>query len=157
MELHEVISMVANVATAAMLMFTVVTYMQTSKRAKRESTINAYKKLQKTVLSNLNSFTPSEIRRIVENPKSLEYVKVGELLAEIEHFCVGINQGIYDLHTFYKLSHGYFDSDRGMIKPRIEPILESKLKNAKEDYYCNLHDVWRKMEKIEQRQRKRGK
>lgn len=64
-------------------------------------------------------------------------------MARIEHFCVGLNQKIYDFDTVYELAHGYFD---GSLKIRIKPILDKKQKNTAHDYYANIHGVLAKME-----------
>jgi hypothetical protein len=53
----------------------------------------------------------------------------------------------HDFDTFYRMSHGYFDSNKGLLKPRLMPLLEVKLSSAKEDYFENLHRVWEKMDK----------
>ena len=98
-------------------------------------------------MSKINKWLPSEIKKATENKISEDYKELSGYLAEIERFCVGINEGIYDFDTFYRLSHGYFDSNKGLLKPRLMPLLEVKLSNAKEDYFENLHRVWEKMDK----------
>ena len=68
-------------------------------------------------------------------------------LAEINRFCIGINEKTYDFDIFYKIAHGYFDSDRGTLKPRLLPLFEAKLAYAKEDYFSDLHHVWARMDR----------
>ena len=133
--------------SAATLVFGVITYYRDSKRNAKKDTLEAYQLLQETTLSKINLWLPSEIRKATEDKKSDAYKELSGYLAEIERFCVGINVGIYDFNTFYELAHGYFDSDKGLLKPRLMPLLEVKLENAKEDYFVNLHKVWKRMER----------
>lgn len=95
----------------------------------------------------MNTYRPDEIRNICADNKSADYKKVSGYLARIEHFCVGLNQGIYDKNTFYALSHGYFDGHQ--IRKRIEPMIESKnsSKNSKEQFYNDTMSVLTWMDK----------
>ena len=133
--------------TAASVVFGAYTYYRDSKRKTKQDTLEAYTDLQRSTLSKINLWMPSEIKEATEDKKSDGYKELSAYLAEIERFCVGINEGIYDFDTFYKLSHGYFDSEIGLLKPRLLPLLEAKSDNAKEDYFANLHKVWERMEK----------
>ena len=138
---------IAVVISVVVFIFGVYTYHRDAKRKAKQDTLEAYERLQAGALSKINLWLPSEIRKATEDKKSNGYKELSGYLAEIERFCVGINERIYDFDTFYKLSHGYFDSDKGMLKPRLLPLLETKLENAKEDYFENLHKVWERMEK----------
>ena len=133
--------------TAASVVFGAYTYYRDSKRKTKQDTLEAYTDLQRSTLSKINLWMPSEIKEATEDKKSDGYKELSSYLAEIERFCIGINEGIYDFDTFYKLSHGYFDSEIGLLKPRLLPLLEAKSDNAKEDYFANLHKVWERMEK----------
>lgn len=116
-------------------------------RSKKQATLETYKVLQEEVLSKINQYRPQEIKEICEENNSEEYKTISGYLARIELFCVGITDGIYDLETFYKIAHGYFDGERGMLKVRILPILETKLRSASKDYFKNIHEVWELMDK----------
>ena len=142
-----IIAAIADVATAASVIIGIFIYKRDSKRTAQKDTLEAYSNLQHSALSKINLWLPSEIKEATEDKKSDAYKELGGYLAEIERFCTGINCGIYDFDTFYSLSHGYFDSEKGMLKPRLLPLLEVKLENAKEDYYENLHKVWEMMDK----------
>ena len=143
------IDTLALIISALAFVFAALSYYLDTRRKAKLETLNAYRLLQKSALDHINQWTPSEIRKAVQDKRSEEYKQLSGYLAEIEHFCVGLNTRIYDYKTFYNLAHGYFDSDRGMLKPRLLPLLETKQKNAKEDYYANLHRVWARMEKSE--------
>lgn len=115
-------------------------------RQKKQATIDAYNLLQCQVLDKLNAYRPADIKGIVNDRNSEDYRKLSGYLARIEHFCVGLTNGIYDYETFYALAHGYFDSEKGMLMSRILPIVEKKSGNVETDYFENLHAVWKKME-----------
>lgn len=110
---------------------------------RKSATLEAYNRLQAEVFDPLNSYTPMEISDICEDTKSVEYKVLSGYLARIEHFCIGVNEKIYDKGVFYKMAHGYFDGH--ILYQRIEPILMSK-KNA-EQYYSNTYSVLEQMNK----------
>lgn len=138
---------IASLITAVIAVFGVYTYFKDSRRKAQQATLEAYTVLQNSTLSKINLWSPSEIREAAEDKQSDGYKELESYLAEIEHFCVGINEEIYDFETFYQLAHGYFDSDRGKLKPRLLPLLKVKLENANEDYFSNLHKVWERMDR----------
>ena len=122
------------------------------KREKKQATLDAYNKLQAEVFDVVNGFEPRKIREAYENRDREIITTMDSALARVEHFCVGLETGIYDFDTFYSLSHGYFDQwddgrKRGKLYNRLLPVLEVKSADPKEDYYQNLHAVWMKMEK----------
>lgn len=65
--------------------------------------------MQEQGLDRLNDYHPENVKEIIKNEESNEYKEVSKILARIEHFSAGINEGIYDLNTLYELAHGYFD------------------------------------------------
>ena len=87
----------------------------------------------------------------VETADSAGYLRLEDALARIEHFCVGINKDVYDFETFYQMSHGYFDFK---LQRKLKPLLEKKLNkhDGAEDFYNNLHNVWKRMSKRSARQ-----
>lgn len=135
------------------LFFSVFTYVITVRRNRKQATLDAYNCLQEQVFDRLNQYTPSEIREIAKNNRSSEYKTISGLTARIEHFCVGVNQGIYDFKTMYELAHGYFDA--AFLRVRIDPLLEKKHQNTSYDYYSNIHSVWAKMDQQTKKQSKR--
>lgn len=147
----EIIELIFGAITAGGVLFGVITYFRDSRRKTKHDTLDAYSALQENTLSKINQYPPSEIREATEDKQSALYKELSGYLAEIERFCVGINERIYDFDTFYELAHGYFESDRGLLKPRLLPLLEAKLKSAKEDYFFNLHKIWKRMEEQAQK------
>ena len=113
--------------------FTLYTFIWTKVRDRKQATLEAYNRLQEQVLDHLNT-------------RSEEYKQISAYVARIEHFCVGVNQKIYDRNVVYELAQGYLD---GTIKSRIEPMIEKKSRFG-HDYYANIHQFsigWRRHEK----------
>ena len=127
--------------------FGVYTYYNDKKRTAQRDTLEAYTELQMNTFNKLNTWLPSEIKEAAEDKTSDGFKELGGYLADIERFCVGINEGIYDFDTFYKISHGYFDNDRGGLITKLVPIIEVKNNYADQDYFSNIHKVWNDMEK----------
>ena len=75
----------------------------------------------------------------MKHTTSKEYNEVSGYIARIEHFCVGVNQEIYDRKTVYELAHGYFDGKK--LRSRMEPVIDQKNQGADKDYYENIHKV----------------
>ena len=123
----------------------VYTYFRDSGRKLCSETMAEYGRLQKEVFDQLNDWTgPDQVAEAADSPGSHGHTEINNALAKIEHFCVGLNRGVYDFETFYQLSHGYFDYKLQWL---LEPLIDKKLNahGAKEDYYNNLHKVWKRM------------
>lgn len=132
------LSITALVISLLSAIFTGYTFFWTARRDCKQATLDAYNRLQEQALDALNGYMPAAIREIVKDQKSEEYKKISAYVARIGHFCVGVNQKIYDRKTIYELAHGYFD--RG-LKSRIEPIIDRKNQSGR-DYYENIHKVY---------------
>ena len=142
--METILSIIAIVLSVISGCFALYSFAWTARRDRKQSTLDAYNQLQEQALDNLNYYRPTEIIEIAKKPRSDEYKKVSAYIARIEHFCVGVNQGIYDPETVYALAHGYLD---GSIKKRIEPIICSKNQYGGNDYYENIHQVYNWMAK----------
>ena len=119
-----ILSLIAIVISLISGCYAAYTFVWTNTRDRKQATLEAYNRLQSEVFDNLNLYRPSEIVLICGDNKSEKYKLLSGYVARIEHFCVGLNSGIYDKNTFYALSHGYFDGDQ--IKNRIMPLIENK-------------------------------
>lgn len=115
-----IVALVSGIVAAASVVFSVITYNRTVKHDRKQATLEAYNRLQSEVFDNLNTYTPAQIRNICDEPTSAEYKTISGYLARIEHFCVGVNEKIYDEDIFYAMAHGYFDGYQ--LKKRIEPL-----------------------------------
>lgn len=133
-----IIALVSTVVAVVSVVFSVITYNRTVKHDRKQATLEAYNRLQTEVFDNLNTYTPAQIRTICSDPQSSNYKILSGYLARIEHFCVGVNEEIYDEDIFYAMAHGYFDGHQ--LKKRIEPLLESKniSNNSQQMYYVNI-------------------
>ena len=126
--------------------FALYSFLWTARRDRRQATLEAYNRLQTEVFDALNHYRPSEIEEICGDNRSAEYKKISGYLARIEHFCVGINEDIYDRDTFYALAHGYFDGPQ--IRRRIGPLIQQKNSgNTGEVFYNDTLEVLEWMEK----------
>ena len=146
-----ILSITALVISVVSGAFALYTFIWTAQRDRKQATLDAYNRLQEQVFDRLSLWTRREIIIICEDKKSEKYKKLSAYIARIEHFCVGVNQGIYDRKTVYELSHGYLD---GAIKDRIVPVIMRKndfgkehSKNSEEvDFFENIHKVYAWME-----------
>ncbi len=144
------LSAIACIISLLSLFLTLYTFHWTVRRDQKQNTLDAYNQLQCQALDYINLYKPSQIGEIAQNPRSDEYKKLGSYVARIEHFCVGVNQKIYDANVVYELAHGYFD---GSLKRRIKPIIDCKNQSG-EDYYANIHAVYAWMERETQNRSK---
>ena len=131
--------------------FSLITYRKSIIHDRQQATLDAYNQLQEQALDHLNYYVPTRVAEIAKDPRSEEYKKISAYIARIEHFCVGVNQKIYDEKTVYELAHGYLDSS---IKKRIEPIIEKKNKFG-HDYYANIHQVYDWMDAETEKRKKK--
>ena len=148
-----VIAIVSAVLAIVSAGFSCFTYFRNVVHDRRRDTLDAYNTLQNEAFDKLNRIKPTNIREIAENPRSDSYKTVSGYIARIEHFCAGVNLGIYDRKTVYTLAHGYLDGN--MILSRINPIIEKKHRNAEKDYYENIHKVLAWMQKENEKQKKK--
>ena len=131
--------------------FSLITYRKSIVHDRQQATLDAYNQLQEQALDHLNYYMPEAIKEITKNPRSEDFKKISAYIARIEHFCVGVNQKIYDRKTVYELAHGYFD---GGLKTRIEPIIERKNRFG-HDYYANILEVYNWMGKETEKRKKK--
>ena len=155
--MSETLSLVIAISSALLAMasavFSCFTYFKNVRHDRRRDTLEAYNRLQNEVFDKLNQMKPSDIQEIARNPRSAEYKTVSGYIARIEHFCAGVNLGIYDRKTIYTLANGYLDGNT--ILSRINPIIEKKHRSAEKDYYENIHMVLAWMRKKNAKDRKR--
>lgn len=151
--METILSIIAIVLSVISGGFSLYSFVWTARRDRKQATLDAYNQLQEQAFDKLNVYAPEAIREIAKDPKSEAYKTVSGYIAQIEHFCVGVNQNIYDRRTVYALAHGYLDGY--VLKRRIEPIIDKKQSGASEDYYENIHTVlaWMKKES-DQRKKK---
>ena len=145
------LSIIAIVLSIASGGFTLYTFYWTAARDRKQATLEAYNRLQTEVFDPLNTYSPDEIEEICEDTKSMEYKILSGYLARIEHFCVGINNRIYDDKLFYSMAHGYFDGH--LLRKRVEPILDAKnaISFNNELFYVNWYSIIEWMEETQKK------
>ena len=151
--METILSIIAIVLSVISGGFSLYSFVWTARRDRKQATLDAYNQLQEQAFDKLNTYAPAAIREVAKDSKSEEYKTVSGYIARIEHFCVGVNQNIYDRRTVYALAHGYLDGQ--VLKRRMEPIIDKKQIGASEDYYENIHAVLSWMEKESQKRKKK--
>lgn len=152
--MEDYVSVAAFVLSLFSAFFSLYTFVWTKKRDRKQATLEAYNRLQEQVLDHLNLYMPKQVEEIAKNPRSEDYKQISAYIARIEHFCVGVNQKIYDRRVVYELAQGYLD---GTIKNRIQPIIEKKNRSG-HDYYANIHRFyeWMEMMRKEREEQQNG-
>lgn len=137
--MESTLSILAIIISAFTFLFSFYTFRWTARRDRKQATLDAYNTLQNEGFDKLNPLMPSEIQETMKHTTSKEYNEVSGYIARIKHFCVGVNQEIYDRKTVYELVHGYFDGKK--LRSRMEPVIDQKNQGADKDYYENIHKV----------------
>lgn len=126
------------------LCFSLFTWYRALIHDRKKDTLDAFNVLQQQALDPLQSYTRARIREIAEDSRSEEYRIVSTYLARIEHFCVGVEQKVYDQRIVWELSEGFLN--RGVYE-KLKPIIEHK--NQQKNYYRNFLAVVEKMNREE--------
>lgn len=107
-----------------------------------EATIRAYETLQKEVFYDLK-YEPQKLSdEYLETSASREAVKY---LDRIEHFCLGVNEGIYSLKLLYKLDGPYIVEQYSLWVPFI---IAKRKRRKKPDMYVEFEKVAKGIQKI---------
>ena len=126
--------------------FSLVTYFRTIIHDRKKATLEAFNVLQDQVFDQINQYSPKEIAEYMKHPTDKQYKILSGYMARIEHFCVGVENNIYDKKTVYELAHGYLDGK--VLWSRLSPIMEAKNNDfQKEDYFENIHKTMKWMDK----------
>lgn len=138
--------------TFLLALFTLVNgleeYKKDTKRKAQQDTIDAYIRLQKEVLSQISKLRPKEVKLFCNNTTCEQYKIFTEYLIEIECFCIGLEEGIYDKEVFFSLAKDYFNNKKGAIRPKMEIMIEKKknLYHNADQYFKNLESIWSQMD-----------
>ncbi len=154
-----VIDIIAAIATIVPIFIAAVTYKKDTRRKAKQDTIEAYTRLNKDVLFPISNTDKKTVREYAENPRSEGYKKFTTYLMEIESFCIGLENKIYDFGVFYQLANHYFNSEQGVIQPRLMIILEAKKGDGADlfQYHKALGSIWKKMDERDRKTKKAGK
>lgn len=146
-----VIDVISIVASIGALIVAVYTYRANVVHDRKQATLDAYNILQEQALDKLYVYMPKEIQQIAKNRRSETFKEIGAYVARIEHFAVGVNQGIYDEEIVYELAHGFLD---GGIRTRFKVVIEAKERESDEEFYPNIRLLLYKMDKESERRKK---
>lgn len=153
MDILTIFSIIFSVVSFA---FSLFTYFRTIIHDRKKATIDAFNVLQEQVFDQINQYTPKEIIEYAKCPTDKQYKILSGYLARIEHFCVGVENNIYDKKTVYELAHGYLDGKA--LWSRLSPMMEAKNYDfQKEDYFENIHKIMKWMEKETERRKNKTK
>ena len=141
----ETVDILTLAMAAAALLVSIYTYIKSVNHDRKRDTLDAYNTLQEQALDNINNYTGLELKNCLESGNKELERSFGKWLARIEHFCVGVNEGIYDKKTVYELAHGYLDLN---IWYKLQPLINKKQSGKAEAYYTNFEKVvrWMKAE-----------
>lgn len=133
-------STIAAWITALVALVTLIWSIQTQKTIHKKeikrATIDAFNRLQSEVLDKLVLVDKANAELIVEEREDNEecrqaYNDYKTLIARLEHFAVGIEQGAYDLEMVDKLAGKHLV----FLLPKIEPIIDAANDHMETDKY----------------------
>lgn len=115
-------------------------------RLRKESTLNAYLKIQTETIKMLKDLQNAGIsfKDLDKNENKTEWDKVTLCLVEIENFAVGINTKIYDLDTLNRLGGGNIIEWYRNLKPVIQ---KKRGKNSNGKPYDEFETMVNSLEK----------
>ena len=107
-------------------------FIRDASRQKKESTLNAYSKLQKDVFDKLNKLEfPVHAER-----GDIKWKACTNYLAKIENFSIGINTGVYSLYILNKLGGEFFIHEYEKLSLIIQTKrIEKKIKGNHYDEF----------------------
>ena len=152
----DILTISSIVLAVASFVFSLITHIHAVRYDRKKATIEAFNILQKQVFDQINQYSPKEIIEYAKHSTDQQYKILSGYLARIEHFCVGVENNIYDKKTVYELAHGYLDGKA--LWSRLSPMMEAKNYDfQKEDYFENIHKIMKWMEKETERRKNKTK
>lgn len=117
-------------------------------QAKKQATIDAFYKIQKDVLDHLVSVEPDNANIIVNNIEDEgceeAYGSYRAFLAKLEHFSVGVIEGVYDFEIVDKLAGVHLL----YVKKTVQDIIDEENSSfSKPIYYENFRKLADKLRK----------
>ena len=116
------------------------------KRKAQQATIEAYQQLQNNVLIQIDAISSGEVEAFLSKSSDPAYKDFRNLLMQVDCFCVGINEGIYDFDVFYDLAKNYFNSKKGTLRPPMEKFMDHLCAKYHSRYYQNIYTTWERMD-----------
>ena len=131
------------------------------KRKAQQATIEAYQELQSKVLIQIDAISSGDVEAFLTKKGDASYKNFRNLLMQVDCFCVGLNEGIYDFEVFYNLAKNYFNSKKGTLRPPMEKFMDYLCEkyHAMEKpnrYYENIYEIWERMDAKKASAKNRG-
>lgn len=126
--------------------FSIGSFFLERNRVRREATIHAFEDLEKEVFSQDDYVSaPAGAKKEAEERRLGRAWRRGtELLAKIEHFCVGVRVHAFDLKTLNRLAGGYFITQYENWRPIIE---QKRLDDSSMKHYDEFESVVKRLKR----------
>lgn len=133
--------MIALIISFVALIFSVITFLFNAIHEKKKDTLDAFSALQSNALDGLYYYTKGQIKEISKSSnRAAEYKELSLYLSRIEHFCVGIRNGVYNKKIVNKLASKHLVPLYDKLTPLIE--VKRRVPDAG-DTYKNFEEVVR--------------
>ena len=133
--------MIALIISFVALIFSVITFLFNAIHEKKKDTLDAFSALQSNALDGLYYYTKGQIKEISKSSnRAVEYKELSLYLSRIEHFCVGIRNGVYNKKIVNKLAGKHLVP----LYDKLIPLIEAKRRVPDAgDTYKNFEEVVR--------------
>lgn len=133
--------MIALIISFVALIFSVITFLFNAIHKKKKDTLDAFSALQSNALDGLYYYTEGQIKEISKSSnRAAEYKELSLYLSRIEHFCVGIRNGVYNKKIVNKLAGKHLVP----LYDKLTPLIEAKRRVPDAgDTYKNFEEVVR--------------
>ncbi len=133
--------MIALIISFVALIFSVITFLFNAIHEKKKDTLDAFSALQSNALDGLYYYTKGQIKEISKSSnRAAEYKELSLYLSRIEHFCVGIRNGVYNKKIVNKLAGKHLVP----LYDKLTPLIEAKRRVPDAgDTYKNFEEVVR--------------
>lgn len=126
------------------VVLSLITFVWTVKRDKKQATFDAFNRLQDEVFDKINHLSKTKVKEIAANPTKSEFTEYSQHLVRVEQFCIGIQSGIYDFNVTKKIASKYLTD----VFEKSRPIIEHKRKIYPNESQCvEFEKIVRKMSK----------
>ena len=133
--------MIALIISFVALIFSVIKFLFNAIHEKKKDTLDAFSALQSNALDGLYYYTKGQIKEISKSSnRAAEYKELSLYLSRIEHFCVGIRNGVYNKKIVNKLAGKHLVP----LYDKLTPLIEAKRRVPDAgDTYKNFEEVVR--------------
>ena len=153
----EYFSFISLLVSMGAFLFSLCQFLLERQRQRRVSTIHAFDELEEKVFSNPEYLEADFLailrhKKEVENDLSIdanrdkyikEWDKTTYYLSLIEHFAVGVNLNIYDIHTLKRMARSHII---GEYEKLSEIIMYKRRNKGNDDLYKEFERLKRRME-----------